>query len=123
MFVVCQYGVSPNIFGFMFMRSVVLSIPSASCVLYSAGSGVKGLHAVLSGLRMILFVCVNVFIPCRYDLMFVFAMFMSLCVDVMVMSSEYVVSFTDVCGVGVSDVYMLNSVGDRTPPCGTPVLN
>ena len=27
------------------------------------------------------------------------------------------------CGVGVSDVYMLNSVGDRTPPCGTSVLN
>ena len=38
--------------------------------------------------------------------------------DVMVMS--YVVSFTGVC---MSDVYMLNSVGDRTPPCCTPVLN
>ena len=25
------------------------------------------------------------------------------------------------CGVGMSDVYMLKSVGDRTPPCGTPV--
>ena len=24
---------------------------------------------------------------------------------------------------GMSAVYMLNSVGDRTPPCGTPVLN
>ena len=23
----------------------------------------------------------------------------------------------------VSDVYMLNSLGDRMPPCGTPVLN
>ena len=23
----------------------------------------------------------------------------------------------------VSDVYMLNNVGDRTPPCDTPVLN
>ena len=56
--------------------------------------------------------------------MFVFAMFMSLCVDVMeVMSSAYVVSFTGACGVGVSDVYMLKSVGDRTPPCGTPFLN
>ena len=32
-------------------------------------------------------------------------------------------SFTGACGVGVSDVYMLNSVGDRTQPCGTPVLN
>ena len=28
---------------------------------------------------------------CRYDWMFAFAMFMSLCVDVMVMSSAYVV--------------------------------
>ena len=27
------------------------------------------------------------------------------------------------CGVGVSDVYMLKSVGDRTPPCETPFLN
>ena len=25
--------------------------------------------------------------------------------------------------LGVSYVYMLNSVCDRTPPCGTPVLN
>ena len=52
--------------------------------------------------------------------MFAFAMLMSLCVDVMVMSSVYVVSFTGACGVGVSDVYMLNIVGDRTPPCGRP---
>ena len=55
--------------------------------------------------------------------MFVFAMFMSLCVDVMVMSSAYVVSFTGACGVEVSDVYMLKSVGDSMPPCGTPFLN
>ena len=27
------------------------------------------------------------------------------------------------CGVGVSDVYMLKSVGDRTPSWGTPFLN
>ena len=55
--------------------------------------------------------------------MFAFALLMLLCVDVMVMSSAYVVSFTGACGVGVSDVYMLKSVGDRTPPCGTPFLN
>ena len=55
--------------------------------------------------------------------MFAFAMLMSLCVDVMVMSSAYVVSFTSACGVGVSDAYMLNNVGDLTPPCGTPVVN
>ena len=40
--------------------------------------------------------------------MFVFAMFMPLCVDVMVMS--WVVSFTGACGVGVSDVYILKRV-------------
>ena len=50
------------------------------------------------------------------------ALFMSLCVDVMVMSSAYVVSFTGACGVGVSDVYILKSVGNSTPPCGTPFL-
>ena len=32
--------VSPSIFGMMFMRIVMLSICSSSCVLYSAGSGV-----------------------------------------------------------------------------------
>ena len=53
--------------------------------------------------------------------MLVFAMFVSL--YVMVMSSEYVVSFTGACGVEKSDVYMLTNVGDWTPPCGTPFLN
>ena len=79
--------VSPSIFGFMFMGSVMLSICSSSCVLYSAGSGVKRVHVVLSGLRMRLFVRVYVCILCRYDWMFALAMFMSLCVEVMVMSS------------------------------------
>ena len=41
--------------------------------------------------------------------MFAFSMFMSLCVDVMVMSSVYVVSFTGTGSFGVSDVYMLNT--------------
>ena len=41
--------VSLSIFGLMFMGSVMLSIWSASCVLYSAGSGVKRVHVVLSG--------------------------------------------------------------------------
>ena len=44
--------VSPSIFGLMLMGSVMLSICSSSCVLYSAGSGVKRVHVVLSGLRM-----------------------------------------------------------------------
>ena len=126
MFVVCEFGVecvSPSIFGFLFMGSVMLSICSSSCVLYSDGSGVKRVHVVLAGLRMRLFVRVHVCISCRYGWMFALAMFMSLCVDVMVMSSLYVVSFAGACGVGVPDVYMLKSVGDSTPPCGPPVLN
>ena len=48
--------VSPSIFGLMIMGSVMLSICSSSYVLYSAGSGVKRVHVVLSGLRMMLFV-------------------------------------------------------------------
>ena len=80
--------VSPSIFGLMFVGSVMLpSICSSSCVLYSAGSCVKRVHVGLSGLRMRLFVCVHVCVSCRYDWMFAFAMFLSLCVDVMVMLS------------------------------------
>ena len=52
-----------------------------------------------------------------------FAMVISLCVDVMAMSSALVVRFAGARGVGVPDVYMLKSVGDSTPPCGTPFLN
>ena len=78
--------VSPSIFGLMFMGSVILSICSSSCELYSAGSGVKRVHVVLSGLRMRC-IYVHACISCRYDWMFDLAMFMSFCVDVIVMSS------------------------------------
>ena len=40
----------------MFMGSVMLSICSSGCVLYSAVSGVKRARVILSGLRMRLFV-------------------------------------------------------------------
>ena len=92
LYVSLGWRVSPRIVGLMFMGNAMLSICSSSCVLYSAGSGVKRVHAVLSGLRMRLFVCVHVCISCRYDWMIASAMFMTLCVDVMVMSSAYVVS-------------------------------
>ena len=64
-FVVCGSRVSPSIVGFM--RSVVLFICNASCVLYSAGSGVKRVNVVLYGLKMRWFICVHVCITCRYD--------------------------------------------------------
>ena len=50
---------------------------------------VKRVHVVLSGLRMRLFARVHVCISCRYAWMFVLAMFMSLCVDVMVMCAIF----------------------------------
>ena len=59
--------VSPSILGLMFMGSVMLSMCSSSCVLYSVGSGVKRVYVVLSELRMRLFDCVHVCISCRYD--------------------------------------------------------
>ena len=39
--------VSPSILWLMFMGNVMLSICSASCVLYYAGSGVKRVHVCL----------------------------------------------------------------------------
>ena len=48
--------------------------------------------------------------------MFAFTMLMSVCVDVMVMSSASVVSFTGACGVGsIICVYV--------EECGTPSVN
>ena len=44
-------SVSPSILGCVVMGSVVLSIRSHSCVLYSAGSGASSVHAVMSVLR------------------------------------------------------------------------
>ena len=98
-------SVSPISFWLMFMDSVMVSICSAGCVLYSAGSGVKRVYVVLSGLRMRLFVRGHVCISWDYW-MFYFAMLMSLCVDVMVMSSAYVVSFT---GEWCVDVMVMSS--------------
>lgn len=47
---------------------------------------------------------------------------MFLCEVRIVMSSAYVTSFTSGGGVGMSAVYMLKSVGESTPPCGTPAF-
>ena len=50
-------------------------------------------------------------------------MFTFLCVVEMVMSSSYVMSYVCLGGGGVSEMYMLKTVGERTPHCGTPVFN
>ena len=55
--------------------------------------------------------------------MLAFAMSMSVCGAVMVMSSAYVVSCTESGGSGMSEVQMSKSMGEGTPPCGTPDLN
>lgn len=41
----------------------------------------------------------------------------------MVISSAYIVRVTPGGGNGMSEVYMLKSIGESTPPCGTPDLN
>ena len=57
--------VSPNIVDLMFMGSVVLSICNTNLVLYSAVSGVKRVHVVLSGLRMRLLSMYVFHVGCR----------------------------------------------------------
>ena len=70
LYVSLRSRVRPSIFGLMFMGSLIFSICSSSCVLYSSGSGVKRVHVVLSGLRMRLFVWVENEVvclgPCMY---------------------------------------------------------
>ena len=49
----------PSILGFFTVGMTTLSMLSVSCVLYSAGSGVKRVLVVLSGLRWSWFCCVQ----------------------------------------------------------------
>ena len=85
-----------------FVCSVVLSMCRCRCslLLYSAGSGENSVQ-------------VAIFVDMTASLL--------MCVDVMTMPSAYEVRYSGACGM--SDVYMLKSVGERTPPCETPVLN
>ena len=43
-------------------------------------------------------------------------------VAAIVQSSAYVISFTPSDGVGIEEIYVLKINGERTPPCGTPIL-
>ena len=72
-------------------------------MLYSAGSGVSSVHVVLSVLRSRSLSFVHLSTSCRYC-MLAFAMFMSVCGAVIVMSSAYVVSCTESGGSGMSEV-------------------
>ena len=62
-------SVSPSLFGCVVMGSIVLSISSPSCVLYSAGSGVSSVHVALSVLRSRLLSFVHLSMSCRYRCM------------------------------------------------------
>ena len=60
---------------------------------------------------------------CRYGCMYVLADFCPVCVNHMAIPSAYEVKCSDAGGCGMSDVYMVKSVGECTLPCGAPVLN
>ena len=55
---VCEFSIKneSSYFWVILRGSAVLFIFSSSCVLYSAGSGMKNVHVVLSAFRMRLFV-------------------------------------------------------------------
>ena len=77
----------PSILGFFTVGMTTLSMLSVSCVLYSAGSGVKRVLVVLSGLRWSWFCCVHSAISCKYGCSFACAICLFVSVDVIVMSS------------------------------------
>ena len=113
-------NVSPRIFGSLTVGRVSLSMCSVRVVLYSAGSGVNSVVVVLDLFSVRLLSFIHVFTCSRYGCICCCAVFGFMYDDMMVVSSAYVTLFTVCGGVGMSDVYMLNNVGESTPPCGTP---
>ena len=79
--------VSPRIFGCGFVGSVVPCIVRPSCVLYSAGSGVKRVVVVLDLLRVRWLAAVQSCICWRYGCICCLAASIWWCVDRRVMSS------------------------------------
>ena len=76
----------PSILGFFTVGMTTLSMLSVSCVLYTAGSGVKRVLVVLSGC-LSWFFCVHEAISCKYGCSFACAICLFVSVDVIVMSS------------------------------------
>ena len=66
--------------------------------------GPGSVHVVLSALRNRSLSFVYLSMSCRYGCMLAFTMFMSVCGAVIVMSSAYVVSYTEFGGSGMSEV-------------------
>ena len=67
MLVVCEFMIKGESYFLRFMGSVLLFICIASCMLYSDKPGVKSVHIVLSVLKLKLFDCVHVYIPCSHS--------------------------------------------------------
>ena len=105
--------VRPKTFGCVTMRSAVLFIFKPRFILYSVGSGVNRVQVVLSGFSVRLFCFVQAKTLCMFGCIYLLSALVLVCVDVMVL-------LVVVC---LQCMYMLNSVGERTSPCGTPVLN
>ena len=108
--------VRPRTFGCVAMGSVVFYfILRSRLLLYSAGSGVNRVQVVLSGFSVRLFCLVQAKTLCRY----VFLGCTRACVykcdgDVICVGHDlnWCSGWWHVCSV---------NVGERTPPCGTPV--
>ena len=113
----------PSIFIVLCVGSVVLFIDSLSFVEYSAGCGVNSIACVFEVFRIRLFCLIQLNMSCRYECTCCLAVFMFVWVESIVMSSAYAISFILLFGdVGISDVYLLNSAAESTPPCRTPVF-
>ena len=79
--------VRPITFGCIAMGSAVLFIFRSRLLLYSAGSGVNRVQAVLSGFSVRLFCFVQAKTVCWYGCMYFLAAIVLVCLVVMVMSS------------------------------------
>ena len=80
--------VRPRTFGCVAMGSALLFIVTSRLLVYSVGSGVNRVQAVLSGFRMMLFCFVQAKTLCSYGCMYFLAALVLVSVDVIVMSSS-----------------------------------
>ena len=120
-YVCCVSRVMPRILFVLVVVSGVLLMLIVSWVLCSLGSGVESDICVLAGFMCRLFCAVHEVMLLMAGWRLFEAVRMSVCVEVIVMSSAYVWTLTrGVLGRGMSAVYMLKRVGERTLPCGTP---
>ena len=116
--------VRPITVGCIVMGSAVLFSLGSRLLVYHAGSGVNSVYIVFFSIycKIVMF-CPGIFFKCRYGCMYFSAAHVLECADVMVMPSTYAMTCTGALGVGKYEVKMFNSVGERTSPWGTPVLN